>query len=166
MGCRKRYRLIEGHRVPVTEFVSGSVYIREMRFEKAGEVVDGHAHNFDHTTYLPRGAFRIEQLTDDDEVIRAVEKRASESHNWVLIRAGARHRITAIPHVPDVGNKMLQAGLEADADARSLSPEERVRRIFVAMTSVETTLGHCIYSHRTPQGEVVHDYDGWPSAYV
>ena len=109
------------------EFVSGNVFIREMAFEKAGQVVEGHTHNFDHTTYCIRGALRIERLDADGKVEKAIEKRASDGHNWVLIKAESRHRITA---------------LEDDS------------------------MGHCIYSHRNPQGEVVQAYDGWTPGYV
>ena len=78
------------------ELVSGNIFIREMKFEKAGDVVTGHTHNFDHTTYVVRGALRIEALADDSSVLRSVEKRASDGHNWVLIKAEVRHRITAL----------------------------------------------------------------------
>lgn len=108
------------------EFISGNVYIREMRFERAGDLVEGHRHNFDHTTYVVRGSLLIEELADDGSVLRAVTKRATDGHNWVLIRAGAVHRITALEG---------------------------------------PSLGHCIYSHRSPLGDVVEHYDGWPPAY-
>ena len=105
------------------EFVSGNIFVREMRFEKAGDQVVGHAHNFDHTTYVARGALRVERLrkvgekeADGElvpifEVERAVEKRAADGLNWILIRAGVQHRITALePH----------------------------------------SIGHCVYAHRNP----------------
>jgi quercetin dioxygenase-like cupin family protein len=78
------------------EYVSGNIFIREMAFAKAGDVVDGHEHNFDHTTYVARGALLIESLNEDGSVKKAVEKRAIQGHNWVLIKAGVRHRITAL----------------------------------------------------------------------
>lgn len=117
------------------EFVSGNVFIREMRFEKAGDVVEGHAHNFDHTTYVARGALRfekleVEQISEDGlttyKVVQAVEHRAEDGHNWVLIKAGVCHRITAL---------------------------------------ADNSIGHCLYAHRTPQGEIVQVYDGWRDAY-
>lgn len=127
------------------EFASGNIYIREMRFEKAGDSTNGHDHYFDHTTYVVRGAIRVERLrkVKDEatvvggdgrtqvipaqyEVERVVEKRAIDGRNWLLIKAGVCHRITA------------------------LEPN---------------TLAHCIYSHRNPQGEVVEEFDGWPKAY-
>lgn len=108
------------------ELVSGNVFIREMRFQKAGDVVEGHTHNFDHTTYVARGALRIERL-DGDQVVQSVEKRATDGRNWVLIKAGVCHRITALD---------------------------------------DASIGHCIYAHRNPQGDVVQEYDGWDESYV
>lgn len=108
------------------EFNSGNIFIREMRFEKKGHVVSGHTHNFDHTTYVAKGSLRIEALDDDDKVVRSVDKKATEGHNWVLIKANVRHQITALE---------------------------------------DESMGHCIYSHRNPQGEVVQEYDGWMKSY-
>lgn len=125
------------------EYVSGNILIRPMAFGKAGQVVMGHAHNFDHTTYVVRGALRIESLKllapavlaengdvieeAEYETIKSVAKKASDGHNWVLIKAGVHHRITALE---------------------------------------DGSLGHCIYSHRTPQAEIVQEWDGWEAAYV
>lgn len=108
------------------EYIQGNIFVREMRFEKAGDVVDGHTHNFDHTTYIARGSVQIEAIDDDGTVLRSVVKRASDGFNFVLIKAGVKHRLTA---------------LEDDS------------------------MGHCIYAHRNPQGEVVEEYDGWMRGY-
>lgn len=111
----------------MAEFISGNIFIREMLFGDIGFVVDGHTHNFDHTTYIVRGAVRIEQLDADGSVVRTIDKRATDGHNWVLIKAAVKHRLTALePH----------------------------------------SLGHCIYSHRNGQADVVQDYDGWTQGYV
>lgn len=102
------------------ELVLGNVFIRPMTFAKAGDVVEGHAHNFDHVTYVVRGAL---QFTAGG---RVVVKRASDGHNFVLIRAGVTHQINALE---------------------------------------DESLGHCVYSHRSPQGDVVQEYDGWTPGY-
>lgn len=107
------------------EFISGNIFVREMAFEKAGNVVHGHTHNFDHTTYVARGALRFEQLDGEGSVVRSVDKRSTKGRNWVLIKAGACHRITALE---------------------------------------DHSMGHCIYSHRDPQGEVVQEWAGWTPA--
>jgi hypothetical protein len=106
------------------EFASGNIYVREMAFEHAGDHVNGHAHNFDHTTYCVRGALLIEHLdaTDSSVVLASTTLRAGEPGAWALIKADALHRITAL---------------------------------------ADGSLGHCIYAHRTPQGEVVQEYTGW-----
>lgn len=151
------------------EYVSGNIFIREMKFETPGSVVEGHTHNFDHTTYLIRGSVKIERLevevpavTDANgqvvtpavmKVVNTVVKTARQGHNWALIKAGSCHRLTA---------------LEADSEA------------------------HCVYSHRMPQGivdwagndaeydaklaelvalaeqkfgQIVLDFDGWTPGY-
>lgn len=110
------------------ELVSGNIFIRPLELAQAGDMIDGHAHNFDHTTYIVKGSMLIEHLADDKiTVLRAVTKKATDGQNWVLIRAGAYHRITALEN---------------------------------------ETLGHCIYSHRNPQGDIVEKYEGWVEAYV
>lgn len=78
------------------EFVSGNIFVREMAFETAGAVITGHSHNFDHVTYVARGAIRIDALDADGAVTRTIDKAASANHNWVLIRAQVCHRITAL----------------------------------------------------------------------
>lgn len=108
------------------EYVSGNVYIREMAFASAGDVVEGHRHNFDHTTYVARGALLIESLNDDGTVRKAVTKRAADGRNWALIKAGVLHRLTALE---------------------------------------DNSMGHCIYAHRNPQGDVVEHFDGWTPGY-
>lgn len=108
------------------EYASGNIFIREMRFEKAGDIVDGHTHNFDHTTYVSKGALQIDKLDADGVILKSVIKRASDGYNWVLIEAGVSHRLTALE---------------------------------------DGSLGHCIYAHRDPQGEIVQAYDGWTPGY-
>lgn len=108
------------------EYASGNIFIREMRFEKAGDIVDGHTHNFDHTTYVAKGALQIDKLDADGNVIKSIIKRALDGYNWVLIEAGVCHRLTALE---------------------------------------DNSMGHCIYAHRDPQGEIVQAYDGWTPGY-
>lgn len=79
------------------EFAAGNVFIREMEFAQAGGAINGHAHKFDHVSYVVRGALRFEQLDGKDGgVVRWVDKRALDGQNWVLIKAGVWHRIIAL----------------------------------------------------------------------
>lgn len=77
------------------EAVSGNIFIREMLFPKAGMVIGGHHHHFDHTTYCPAGAVLLEVM-ENDQPVSAVELRAGQGDNWFLIEAEKSHRITAL----------------------------------------------------------------------
>jgi hypothetical protein len=83
----------------VAKYVSGNIYIYVMEALAVKDgVVPPHSHNFDHTTYIVRGAARIEKLDKDGSVERSIVKRATDEQNWVLIRAGVLHRITSLEH--------------------------------------------------------------------
>lgn len=64
-----------------------------------GEVIEAHAHNFDHVTTCRTGSLLIEALTADGLVY--AEKMlyaASDEHPdefYAVIKAGVRHRLTA-----------------------------------------------------------------------
>jgi quercetin dioxygenase-like cupin family protein len=74
------------------EWVSGNVLIRPNKMEKTGDVIHGHTHNFDHTTILFRGAFRIKaKLANGTEIVREAKAPAH-----FLIRADVEHEITAL----------------------------------------------------------------------
>jgi quercetin dioxygenase-like cupin family protein len=70
------------------EWQSGNVFIRPNRELMAGQVVQGHAHNFDHTSIVFTGAVSVKRDEEDTQVFRA------PSH--FLVRAGVRHEITAL----------------------------------------------------------------------
>lgn len=76
------------------EYISGNIFLREMRLDRAGDVVEGHTHNFDHTTYVVRGAIQIETLGESATRSRVI--KASDGFNWVLIKADVNHKITAL----------------------------------------------------------------------
>lgn len=87
------------------EHVCGNIFIRnpEVRMSK-GSVVVGHTHNFDHATFCASGALLIELLPllkdgESDDGVPAESQvilRADAMQTWALIRAGRRHRITAL----------------------------------------------------------------------
>lgn len=79
----------------MTEYVSGNIYIREGSLNK-GEVVDGHSHSFDHTTYCPSGSMLIEALDKKGKATRSITLTATEGKNWALIKAGTIHRLTGL----------------------------------------------------------------------
>lgn len=130
------------------EYACGNIFVRTADPMKAGAIVEGHEHNFDHVTYVPIGAFKVERMIVPESVRAEVLKKIGNPYaNWsdyvglnvvvqatevragevgVLIKAGVVHRLTA---------------LEDDS------------------------VYHCIYAHRLPQGDVVQRFQGWLGAY-
>lgn len=104
------------------EFVSGNVFIRPNKMEKAGQVVPGHTHNFDHTTIVFKGSVHV-KATYPDGTVREGNFKAP-SH--FLVRADVSHEI---------------------------------------MSTRDDTEFWCVYSHHTPQGDVVQEYTGWEASY-
>lgn len=105
------------------EWISGNIFIRPNPLPKAGDKVDGHTHNFDHTTIVFRGAVHVKATLPNGTII----ERDFHAPAHCLIRADVMHEITALE---------------------------------------DNTEFWCVYSHRTPQGEVAETYTGWEGAYV
>jgi hypothetical protein len=83
------------------EWASGNVFIRPMphRLDRAGDSVEGHAHNFDHTSIVLRGAARFEAVLSNGPV--SIDRFAADDEHGdtrchVLIKAGVSHKITAL----------------------------------------------------------------------
>ena len=106
------------------DFNSGNIFIRYFDLNKAGEVREGHEHNFDHHTLCVAGRIKIEREHPDG---KKDVKEQSAGELGFLIQKECKHTITAL---------------------------------------VDNTRILCIYAHRTPQGDVVQQWTGWPNAYV
>lgn len=104
------------------EWISGNVYIRDMMLGKGGKI-DGHKHNFDHTTIVFKGAVHVKAKCPDGRIIE--QDFIAPSHFLVL--KDVEHEITAI---------------------------------------ADDTVFWCVYSHRTPQGEISLENTGWKTGYV
>jgi hypothetical protein len=73
------------------EWVSGNIFIRPNELPEVGDKVDGHKHNFDHTTIVFRGAVHVKAKKPDGTVI----ERDFEAPSHFLVRADVEHEITA-----------------------------------------------------------------------
>lgn len=113
------------------EYISGNIHVRvPQEAMHAGQVILGHRHNFDHTTYIQKGSVEVSLLkaTRVDELDRPLDAEAeitrvihcTDVQNWFLILAGRFHLIRALE---------------------------------------EGTVYHCIYSHREPQALVLSGPD-------
>jgi hypothetical protein len=114
----------------LTEFVSGSIFVRTMGENnftvQPGEAVGGHVHNFDHTSIFFNGLWHVRKWTPEGELEHDFER---EGPFFLLIDKDCMHEF--------------------------IYPESN------------TEPGHawCVYSHRTPQGEVSLVETGWMNAY-
>ena len=55
------------------EYACGNIFVRHFGGGmKAGEVVNGHAHTFDHATLCTVGALKIECQLGDKELVREI----------------------------------------------------------------------------------------------
>ena len=108
------------------EWISGNIFIRPNRLEKKGDCVNGHKHNFDHTTIVFKGSIHIHAVLPNGTTI---DRDFGDGHDvrHCLIKAEVEHQITALE---------------------------------------DHTEFWCVYSHRTPQGEVSLVQTGWNEAYV
>lgn len=109
------------------EYISGNLFVRVPQASmKAGEVVLGHTHNFDHTTYVQKGSMEISLLnvTEVDANGNPLEStvdmsrviHCTDQQNWCLILKGRYHLLRALE---------------------------------------DGTVYHCIYAHREPQAMVI-----------
>lgn len=73
------------------EWVSGNVFIRRNRLPATGDAVNGHKHNFDHTTIVFTGAVHVRAVKPDGTVI----ERDFEAPAHFLVKADVEHEITA-----------------------------------------------------------------------
>ena len=74
------------------EWISGNVFIRPNRLEKAGDKSGGHTHNFDHTTIFFRGSFRVNATLPSGVALQ----REFTAPAHCLIRADVMHEIVAL----------------------------------------------------------------------
>ena len=78
-------------RVNPPEWASGNIYIRPNLLTEAGDRIDGHRHNFDHTTIVFTGAVHVRAVAPDGLVI----ERDFTAPAHFLVRAEVEHEITA-----------------------------------------------------------------------
>jgi hypothetical protein len=148
------------------ELISGNVFIRPMGGREGlrpGQVIGGHTHNFDHTTICFAGRWRVKKWVP---VVR--EDGSPVAGEWaltvdverdgpfhVLIEANAKHEFAFLGMpLPEWMEPYLAKLPAADAHAFRERYDLSVGRAW------------CVYSHRTPQGDVSEHYTGWWDAYT
>lgn len=79
-------------RIHPPEWVSGNIYIRQNVLTEKGDVVEGHKHNFDHTTIVHTGSVHVKAKLPDQSIIE--KDFIAPSH--FLVKAEVEHEITAL----------------------------------------------------------------------
>ena len=64
-----------------------NVFIKQMRFMKAGDTEQGHAHCFDHVTLLSAGSLRLNALDKSTDF---------KAPHHIFIKAGVVHELVAL----------------------------------------------------------------------
>ena len=81
----------------------GNIYVRKMYFLKAGDVMDGHCHNFDHTTMIFKGSVRVRYTKNGEQLERIVSapkpgrgKPTERGEGYFIVPKDIEHEITAL----------------------------------------------------------------------
>lgn len=77
------------------EWVSGNIFIRPNAGMTKGSVIDGHAHNFDHTSFVVNGAVNVKATLLDGTKIEGNFGNGYPLRHF-LVLAGVEHQITAL----------------------------------------------------------------------
>ena len=142
------------------EFVSGNIFIRPHNLNK-GDMIDGHQHNFDHTSFCIRGRVRVEaryvyRTFECAQCKRVWETRVDKDEKC--------------PSCESVSYDKIGRDREEFLADRELEPSEWVlirKHVDHKITALEDgTIFMCVYSHNTPQGTISQVHDGWMGSYT
>jgi len=118
------------------ERVLGNIFIRTMYFEKAGQMVDGHRHHFDHVTLVLSGGVRV---------------RYHKEEAGQLVLQGERE-FWAPKQMNGDGGQEAQVLIKKDVHHEITALEDH-------------THCWCVFAHRDPNtGEVIQEWNGWMKA--
>jgi len=78
--------MMESIKTPLGYF--GGVYVRQHYYHKAGDVHEGHAHNFDHITLVAQGSVRCE--------VAGSEPKDFKAPTFIVINKDRWHKFTAL----------------------------------------------------------------------
>lgn len=123
------------------EQVSGNIFIRPVLLQKKNDYVDGHRHNFDHTTIFWSGTYHIKTVGPDG----TTKECDIVAPDFLLIKKDTEHYITSTTPTYDDMKERL----------KDKSREELLENL-ARLGSGEARFW-CVYSHRGPNGDVVQE---------
>jgi hypothetical protein len=146
----------------MVEFPLGNIYVRVNTLKKAGDKCLGHVHNFDHATFFIRGRCKVTVSAPrmDVETGKPVQVQARDEDGNprfdVHPPSGDKRPVLETMYVIERVTEFAPGGF-LKIGAQKLHEIEALD---------DDTLFHCIYAHRTPQGEVMQNFCGWIEAYM
>lgn len=143
--------------IRIAEQICGNIFLRPNEMDNIGDLVEGHHHHFDHTTFIVSGAFHVKAKSASG-VVREKDFQAGE---FFLVRANTDHEITAIKSDKQ---KRMEALI---AKFKHSHVSEHVKDLIAELEkeAIEKPYFVCIYSHRDPQGNITQETTGWAQAY-
>lgn len=144
------------------ELALGNVFARRGKISVGGQV-DGHTHNFDHVTACKSGRIRVQGRRNGELLSETV----LEMGDVCLILADVEHTLIQEPGIPP----LVRLAMDSLRDRLLAAIPDAAEAIQAAYAATEEAHGNveadyfCLYAHRTPQGDVVQEYTGWPEAY-
>lgn len=151
----------------VTEWISGSIFIRPKAVFELGRCDPCHEHDHDHTAVFFGGRWQIRRWR---KIVRADGTPALDAggqEQWLLIddfeQDGPFHLLVE----PRDRHEFTYLGCPIpqwmEEYVSQLPPDAAAS--FRARHNRQVSTRWCVYSHKTPQGEWSQVYTGWPGAY-
>ena len=81
----------------------GNIFVRKMYFKSVGDVMNGHKHNFDHTTIVFKGSVLVKYVKDGEHKERIVAAPKSgrgsptdRGEGYFVVPKNMEHEIIAL----------------------------------------------------------------------
>jgi len=84
------------------EWVSGNILIRPMKLTKHGPPMEGHKHNFDHTSIVFKGTVHVSAILPNGQVIERDFGEGAPHGKHFLVKADVTHKIIALTDEAEV----------------------------------------------------------------
>lgn len=152
------------------EWISGNIFVRPMGGQDGLSIngkIEGHTHNFDHTSIFFSGKWHVKRwkkavdengiqlkMPDGKDAWVMMDDFEREGPFHLLIDAGCKHEFTFLGFsLPEWMNEYLVKLPEQDA------------KEFKEKYELSLGKAWCVYSHRTPQGDISQTNTGWSVAH-
>lgn len=132
------------------EWISGNIFIRKNLLGLLG-VIMGHCHNFFHTSWVPQGKVHVKAKFPDGRIMEGDFGEGCQYRHFG-VAPDVEHEITNISPSPEEVDKALD----------EFTPQQWKTMLIKFKTRAAEV--DCLYSHRTAQGRVTEENDGWGNA--